>query len=420
MNLNLVLGLQFGDEGKGKFVDYLSKNADFIVRSNGGNNAGHTVVVGKNKYAFSMLPSGALYKKPILIAQGCVINPQVLLNEINVVEEHAGPIDLRIDPRCHVIMPYHILLDEATEQYKGENKMGSLKLGVGYCYEDKTNRAGIRMIDLLDKQVLAERINQIWDIKKSRIQDGYKHPFNLDKETIIAEYLDFGQQLKKYIKPVSEELIVAEESKNVLVETSQANYLDYSFGTYPYTVAYNTIASSSLSDIGLPPQSIEVLGVLRAYTIRVGNGPFPTEEHSEIGNFLRECGNEYGTVSKRPRRCGWLDLVMAKYSCRLNGVKEIAVTKLDVLSGLSELKVCVGYEVNGIVVETFNPVDSPLDKVRPIYQTLAGWKDDISKINSFDELPAECQKYVEFIESYLEVKAKFLSVGPEREQVIIR
>ncbi len=419
MTATVIIGLQFGDEGKGKFVDYLSQNSDIVVRTNGGNNAGHTIFVKNYKFSFSMLPCGALNEKEVLIAQGCVLNLQILINEIKLIKDLNKNLRLRIDPRCHIIMPYHILLDEATENYKGDKKMGSLKLGVGYCYEDKTNRSGIRIIDLLNKYIFIDKIDSVWEIKKSRILEGYKHPFNLDKDKIIKEYLDYAEQLKEYILPVTEYLLDNINKKNITLETSQASYLDYSYGTYPYTVAYNTISSAALVDIGLPPMELTVLGVIRAYCIRVGNGPFPTQQDNEVGEYLREKGNEYGTVSKRPRRCGWLDLKLVKYSCKLNGVNELALTKLDILSGLNKIKVCVGYKENNEEIKNFNPSLHSLDRVEPIYVELDGWEEDITKIKEYVDLPTNCKKYLDFIEKYLNRKIKYISVGPNRNQVII-
>ena len=419
MTTTLVIGLQFGDEGKGKFVDYLSQNSDIVVRTNGGNNAGHTILIDNNKFSFSMLPCGALNEKEVLIAQGCVLNLQILINEIKLIKNLNKDLRLRIDPRCHIIMPYHILLDEATENYKGDKKMGSLKLGVGYCYEDKTNRSGIRIIDLLNKDLFIDRINAVWEIKKSRIFDGYKYPFNLDKDKIINQYLDYAQQLKEYILPVTEYLLDNVDQKDITLETSQASYLDYSFGTYPYTVAYNTISSAALVDIGLPPMNINILGVIRAYCIRVGNGPFPTQQDNEVGEYLREKGNEYGTVSKRPRRCGWLDLKLVEYSCKLNGVNELALTKLDILSGLNKIKICVGYKENSKEIKDFNPSLHSLDKVEPIYVELDGWEEDITTMREYGDLPTNCKKYINFIEKYLNRKIDYISVGPNRDQVII-
>ncbi len=418
MKLNLVLGLQFGDEGKGKFVDYLSEINDYIVRSNGGNNAGHTIVINNKKYIFSILPCGSLYGKEVFIAQGCVIDPKVLLNEIDVVKETGKILKLRIDPRCHVVMPYHKILDKATENYKGKWKMGSLKLGIGYCYEDKTNRDGIRVLDILNKEKLTERVKKVWDIKKSRIIDGFKYKFDIHIKDVIEEYYAFGRKLKQYVGLVPEFLLKESSNKNILIETSQAHYLDYVFGTYPYTVGYNTIASAALAHIGLPPQEINVLGILRAYTIRVGNGPFPSEQDNEIGNKLRKNGNEYGTISKRPRRCGWLDLVLAKYACNMNGVRQIALTKIDILSGINELKICIGYQDGDKVVKDYDPTKIDLGSTNPVYETFKGWEEDITEVKNYKELPRNCKKYIEFIEQYLNVEVKYISVGPNRDQVI--
>lgn len=406
----ILLGLQFGDEGKGKIADFLGDRFDAGVRFNGANNAGHTVVVGENKLSLSHLPSSILSGHPVHIAQGCSINPLTLLREIEKVKVLISNFKLSIDPRCHVIMPYHIALDQASEEYRSQ-KVGSLKLGVGFSYEDKTNRDGIRLIDLLDKEVLASKISEVWELKKRRLEYVYGKPTKLEVSEIVEEYWKYGQLLKEYLRSVAEEIIENFNSKKYLFESAQAFYLDYSFGTYPFTVAYNTLASSVFPDVGLPPLSIDVLGIVRAYTIRVGSGPFPTEQDNEIGEKLREIGQEYGTVSKRPRRCGLLDLPMLKYAIKMNGVKEIALTKLDVLSSFENIRVCVSYDKPDHLSHAFD-----LAMAKPRYKDLPGWNTDITSVRKHTELPNNCQKFVQFIESELQIPVRIISVGPERNQ----
>lgn len=305
------------------------------------------------------------------------------------------------------------MLDQASENYRSQ-KVGSLKLGVGFSYEDKTNRDGIRVVDLLDEDILATKLEQVWNLKIHRLERVYGVKADLTIESIVKEFANYGRQLKPYISPVAEIVTENINKTKYLFESAQAFYLDYSFGTYPFTVAYHTLASSVYTGVGMPPNSIDVLGIVRAYTIRVGSGPFPTEQDNETGEKLRKIGNEYGTVSKRPRRCGWLDLPLLKYAIKMNGVKEIALTKLDVLSHFNEIKVCTEYDSNGNLVPDF----ADLSKVKPIYTSLDGWHEDITNITKWNELPTKCQKYVKFVEHELGVPVKIISVGPNRHQTI--
>lgn len=412
-NSTVLLGLQFGDEGKGKIVDYLATKYDAVVRFNGGNNAGHTVVVNSIRLPLSHLPSSALHQKKLYIAQGSSINPKVLINEIKILKSLGKDVNLSIDYRCHIIMPYHQLLDNLSEITK-KNKIGSLNLGVGYSYEDKTNREGIRLEHILNEDLLREKMKLIWDLKRNRIEKIYNHKYDLSFEQVFNEYKQYGQFLKEYTSKVSEEIIENWSKNSYLFESAQAFYLDYSFGTYPFTVAYNTIASSVFTGSGLPPLPIDVLGVVKAYSIRVGNGPFPTEQDNNDGDKLRLIGNEYGTVSKRPRRCGWIDLPLLKYAIKMNGVKSIALTKLDVLSHFNEIPICVNYK--SVTERSLNISD--LSQVTPEYQLLPGWNCDISSIRSFSRLPSKCKSYIRFIQTHLKVSIKYISVGQDRSQTI--
>lgn len=413
------MGLQWGDEGKGKFVDYLSGTFDGTVRYNGGNNAGHTVQVGDTTVHFSLIPSAALRGGLVYISQAVVINPQVLLKEINLLKKIGAQFDLKIDPRCHVVMPYHQLMDAASEQYKGNQKTGSLKLGIGFCYEDRTNRAGIRMVDLIDTRTLRQRLKAIWEIKRGRIENVYGSKFNLNVETVFRRYRRFGRLFKPYIFPVAEYFQDHFASHKFLFEAAQGTYLDFAFGSYPYTVGYHTTAAAALTDIGLPPVAIDVLGVVKAYTTRVGNGPFPTEQDNRIGQHLRQTGHEFGTVSHRPRRCGWLDLVLIENATKLNGVKTLALTKLDVLRGLSKIKLGTGYIFKGQKITRPPVSEREFARIRPQYKDFDGWEEDISSVRKFNRLPTNCRTYIKAIEDFLPMPIKFVSVGPDRNQTIV-
>ena len=401
----IVIGLQYGDEGKGRIVDYLGSKFDGVVRYNGANNAGHTIVLNSLKFPLSQLPCSVFNNNDLLIAQGCSINPEVLINEIKSLESLNIQVKLTIDYRCHIIMPYHQILDELTEKHK-TNKMGSLKLGVGYSYEDKTNREGIRLEDLLDISILKEKLTRNIAIKNDRIEKVFGTHSDLSLDSILSEFHKYGKYLEQYIGDVSEIILDGLDNKKYLFESAQSYNLDYAFGTYPYTVAYHTLASSVLTGVGLPPTDIDVLGIIRAYSIRVGNGPFPTEDTTSLGEQLRIIGNEYGTVSKRPRRCGWLDLPVIKKGLKINGVSRLALTKLDVLSHFKEIPVCTSY----------NQIDSNI--VEPNYKKCEGWNEDISGIRDLNKLPTNCRKYISLVEEQLGVPITLISVGAERESII--
>lgn len=414
----IIIGAQWGDEGKGKAVDILAKEADMVVRFNGGNNAGHTVVVNHEKFPLSLLPSGVLWQKKLLISQGVVITPEVLLAEIDFFQKRKIKVDLSIDFRANVVMPYHKLLDEATEISKGVKKVGSLKLGIGYCYEDRNNRHGIRMEDLVDPIVLREKLEAVFPRVKKRIETVFGYDVNITSEGIFQEYVTYGMKLKKYLADVSGIIYSSLSTKKVLFEGAHGTFLDGNFGTYPFTTAVNTISGSVFSYVGIPPQSILVLGVVKAYTTRVGGGPFPAELSGETGKYIQEKGNEFGTVSKRPRRCGWLDLVMLKYAKRLNGFRQIMLTKLDVLSGLHKIKIATHYKLRGKNVYSFPSSLHDVEQCNPVYESYTGWKEDISYITKFNNLPKNCQIYIKAIEKHLEVFVKYISIGPDRISVI--
>ena len=413
-----IVGLQWGDEGKGKIVDALASSFDYVVRWNGGNNAGHTVVLNGKKFPLSLVPSGVLQKKKLLIAQGVVINPKVLLDEISMLKNTGYAVDLIIDPRCHIVMPYHQLLDKATELWKGKNATGSLHLGIGYCYEDRNNRAGIRLEHLIRPKIFKELLTIIVPLKKSIIEKAYGMKTDLSVTKIFNEYSSYGKRLKHYISDVSLLVTHKRMTHSFLFEQAHGTMLDPVFGTYPYTVAPPTISPALFPSVGIRVMPIQVLGVAKAYTTRVGNGPFPTEISGKIGDQLRANGNEYGTVSKRPRRCGWLDLPLLRYAVRLNGCASLAVTKLDVLSGLPNIKICTTYRCQGRLLSEFPSEISLLPYCKPVYNTFKGWKDDISACKKRMSLPSNARACLSLLEKELGIPVRYISVGAERKALI--
>lgn len=416
----IIIGAQWGDEGKGKIVDYLARDADYIVRFNGGNNAGHTVVYKGEKFPLSLLPSGVLWGKKLLISQGVVINPKVLLDEIEFFRKRNTKIDLTIDFRTNIVMPYHGILDAATEESKGEKKVGSLKLGIGYCYEDRNNRQGIRLEDLINPSVFKDKLFSLFPQKKKRIEAVYNYQVLITPEEIYKEFKAYGQKLIKYVGDVSK--IVSENTKKskILLEGAHGTFLDGNFGTYPYTTAVNTISGSVFSYVGFPPQKLEVIGVVKAYTTRVGGGPFPTELFDRTGTYIQEKGGEFGTVSKRKRRCGWLDLPMLRLSHRLNGYTYFIITKLDVLSNLPTLKIADYYLINKRKVYELPSSLEDVLRAKPVYKIYKGWKEDISKVDKYHSLPKNCRVYLEAVEKKLGIPIKYISVGSERNAMIKR
>lgn len=419
-NPKVVIGAQWGDEGKGKIVDYLAKDADLVVRFNGGNNAGHTVVINGEKFPLSLLPSGVLRQKKLLISQGVVINPQVLLAEIDFFSGRGIHLDLTIDQRANIVMPYHQLLDAATEEAKGKHKVGSLKLGIGYCYEDRNNRQGIRLEELVNPKIFRIKLHEIFSLKRKRIECVYGCRVNLSEKSIFDEYTKYGKKLKKYMGDVSRIIFENLNKKDILFEGAHGVFLDGNFGTYPYTTAVNTISGAVFSYAGIPPRNLEVVGVVKAYTTRVGGGPFPTELNEDIGRQIGDRGMEYGTVSKRRRRCGWLDLPMLRLSHRLNGYNYLAVTKLDILTGLQKLKIARYYMIGRKKIFEFPSAETDVRKAVPFYKIFDGWTEDISSIKNYKDLPKNCLKYLEAIEKQLGIPIKYISTGADRQAVIIK
>jgi adenylosuccinate synthase len=414
----VVVGAQWGDEGKGKLVDVLAQHADVVIRYNGGNNAGHTVMVGDDVFKLSLLPSGVAQKKHLVIAQGCVVDPKVLLDEIQMIQEHHLPVHLSIDPRVHLVMPYHKALDRATELWKGKKATGSLHLGIGYCYEDKNNRFGIRLDDLFHPTILKEKIIMISSLHLKRIQMvyGQKEKFNIN--AIYHTYLLYGKKLKKYTEDTSILVEKAMKTKNVLFEGAHGTLLDPVFGTYPYTVAIHTISGGIFPYVGIAPQAVNSLGIVKSYTTRVGNGPFPTELHEATGETLRAKGHEFGTVSKRPRRCGWLDIPALRTATRLSGFTSLAITKLDVLSGLPSINVCVSYTINKKRYTEIPASTYEYEHCKPVYRRFRGWNKDLSGLTSWKDVPIEAKRYIHFIAKILHTPISYVSIGPKRNQIL--
>ncbi len=424
MSTYVVVGLQYGDEGKGKITDVLSAKSDYVVRFQGGDNAGHTVYVGDEKFVLHLLPSGVLQcKGKCIIANGVVVNPKAFLKEIGQIEEKGMKTDhVFISRRAHVIMPYHILLDTYREEEAGGTHIGTTKKGIGPCYEDKIARVGIRMVDLLNPEVLAEKIKKNLKIKNSLFEKYFDKP-TLEFDDIYNEFLELGQKLKDRIVDTEVELNQAiRDGKNILFEGAQAAMLDIDFGTYPYVTSSSPTTGGVCSGAGVPPTSLQnLIGVAKAYTTRVGEGPFPTELDNELGEKIRQIGFEFGATTGRPRRTGWLDLVTLKHATMINGINNLVITKLDVLSGIPTLKIATKYKTeDGKIIDYFTSSTTKLYNYEPIYEELEGWTEDITKVRSYDELPANAKKYIEFIENYLGINVYLVSVGPERSQNIIR
>ncbi len=423
MSVTALVGAQWGDEGKGKVIDILAEKSDVVVRSQGGNNAGHTVVVDGTTYKLRLIPSGILYDNKIcVIGNGIVLDPKALIGEMNEIKQSGKSLDgLRIDARAHVVLPYHIELDGLSEKMRGAGDIGTTKRGIGPCYMDKAERSGIRMCDFVDPDIFAKKLRANIEIKNKILTDVYGgRP--LDYDTVYSEYKEYARILAPYVTDASVLVYNAIRSgKNVLFEGAQGALLDIDVGTYPYVTSSHPTAGGFCIGTGIGPTLIdEVLGVCKSYTTRVGKGPFPTELENEIGDMIRQKGGEYGTVTGRARRCGWLDLVILRFAVRVNGLTSLAVNKLDTLSGIKQLKICTAYRRNGKIIEDF-PVDiSELDGCEPIYETLDGWDEDISGVKKFDDLPVAAKNYVRFIENKLGIKVAMVGVGPSRDQNLIK
>jgi adenylosuccinate synthase len=419
MSSVVVVGTQWGDEGKGKITDFLSENAEVIARYQGGDNAGHTIVIEGTKYKLHLIPSGIFYPEKIsVIGNGVVVNPKSLVKELAYLHDAGITTDnLRISDRAHVILPYHIKLDQLQEDAKGDNKIGTTIKGIGPAYMDKAARVGIRIADLLDKEIFAERLKTNLEQKNREFTKMYEvDPIAFDD--IFEEYYDYGQQIKKYVTDTSVILNDAlDAGKRVLFEGAQGVMLDIDQGTYPYVTSSNPVAGGVTIGSGVGPSKIsKVVGVCKAYTSRVGDGPFPTELNDEIGHQIREVGHEYGTTTGRPRRVGWFDSVVMRHSRRVSGLTNLSLNSIDVLTGLDEVKICVAYDLDGERIDYYPASLETLQRCTPIYETLPGWSEDITGVRHLDELPETAKNYVRRVSELVGVKISTFSVGPGRDQ----
>ena len=422
MAATVVLGAQWGDEGKGKVTDFFASSADYVVRFQGGNNAGHTIVVGDEKLALSLTPSGVLYPDCVpVIGSGCVVDLAFLKKELEMLNsKNVSTKKLAISPNAHVIMPYHKLLDELIEESLGENKIGTTKKGIGPCYADKIQRSGIRIQDLIDDEVFAEKVKTNVEEKNQLLTKIYgRNP--IDPNEIINEFKIYKEIINNHVKDTSLMISNAiKEGKNILFEGAQGTLLDIDHGTYPFVTSSNTSSANAAIGSGIGPLNLnKIVGVTKAYISRVGSGPFITEQKNDIGDYLIEKGAEFGVVTGRRRRCGWLDLISLKYSVRVNSLTELFITKLDVLSGLEEIKLGVGYMTGDKVITDYPYQQNVFYNAEPVYETYAGWSEDITSVRSFDNLPENAKKYITAIEDFIEIPITFISVGPERNQNIV-
>ncbi|ADY72680.1 Adenylosuccinate synthetase [Desulfurobacterium thermolithotrophum DSM 11699] len=425
MSTIAIVGTQWGDEGKGKIVDILSEKADYIVRFQGGNNAGHTVVIDGTKYILHLLPSGILHdEKKCILGNGMVIDLEGLLNEIEFIKKIGMSVEERIfvSERAHLILPYHKELDAASEKLKGNGSIGTTLKGIGPAYRDKAGRIGIRIADLRDEETFKEKLK--WNIREKELI--LKHVYNYDVSFDFDEVYSHTMRVYEKINPFVADTVsllnqAIDTGKKVLFEGAQATLLDIDVGTYPYVTSSNSSALGVTTGTGISPKKIEkIYGIAKAYTTRVGGGPFPTELKNNVGELLRARGHEYGSTTGRPRRCGWLDLFALKFSKMVNDLDGLIITKLDVLDAFDEIKVCIGYELNGEIIDYFPSTAKELSEVKPVYETLPGWKSKTTHIKRFEDLPKETQNFLKFIEDYLEVEIPVVSTGPQRDETIPR
>jgi adenylosuccinate synthase len=421
MSTVVLIGAQWGDEGKGKVTDFLAEKADMVVRYQGGNNAGHTVVVEDQEFKLHLIPSGILYSdKACIIGNGTVIDPAVLIEELKSLRARGVNTDnLRISPKAHVIMPYHQSIDAADEESKGNQKIGTTGRGIGPAYMDKAARVGIRMADLVDDEEFP-RVLENALAQKNRLLTEYYGVSGYDFNELLKEYQGYAQELLSYVEDVSVLVNGAiEQGKNVLFEGAQGTLLDLDHGTYPFVTSSHPVAASACLGTGIGPTKIDkVIGVAKAYVTRVGEGPFPTELSDATGEYIRKQGHEFGTTTGRPRRCGWFDAVVARYSARINGLDFLAITKLDVLSGLDTIKICTGYKYKGELLTEFPESRKVLSACEPNYEEYPGWKEDISGVQKFEDLPDTAQRYMQRLSEVSGVPVGIIGVGPRRSQTI--
>jgi len=423
MTVNIIVGTQWGDEGKGKITDLLSVDMDMVVRYQGGNNAGHTVVIGDKTFKLHLIPSGVFYKNVLcVIGNGVVIDLAVLLTELETLKNKGiAPDNLRISSQAHIILKYHRDLDTAQEKKKEAGRIGTTSRGIGPCYVDKYNRRGIRIGDLYNEKLLRSKLAWNLEEKEFMLNKFYGMSVSYDLDKLVAEYLSYGHEIKKYVVEESTSVIhkAIKEKKSILMEGAQGTMLDVDHGTFPYVTSSNPISGGSCTGAGVPPNAIDkIIGVVKAYVTRVGGGPFPTEIEGQMQENLREKGGEYGATTGRPRRCGWFDGVVMKHASKINGLTDLAVTKIDVLSGLDKIKICTAYEYNGKKIYDFPTDIYRLAKCTPVYEEMPGWKEDITKASSYDELPQNCKNYLDKLAELAECKISMVSVGPKRKQII--
>ena len=421
MPANIVVGSQWGDEGKGKIIDILASRAEVVVRSQGGNNAGHTVVNNGEVYKLHLIPSGILYPDTLcLIGAGVVLDPKDFISELDSLETRGiSTKNLKIDPRAQIVMPWHIQLDGLSEKFRGNSDIGTTKRGIGPAYMDKYERCGIRMYDLCHPDVLAEKIKATGNLKNKIITAVYGgEAYDLD--AVTAEYIEYGKRLASYMDDVSVLTYEADKAgKTIMFEGAQATLLDIDFGTYPYVTSSSPNSNYACQGSGLSPRKIDkVVSICKAYTTRVGEGPFPSELNNELGNQIREKGHEYGTVTKRPRRVGYLDLVLVKRNLIQSGSTSIALTLFDVLSDIDDLKICIGYELNGEIIDYIPSTIYEYDKCKPVYKDMKSFHID-ENVTSFNELPNEAKEYIRFIEDFTGVKVSILSIGKDRKKTLL-
>ena len=419
----VIVGTQWGDEGKGKIVDLLSEFADIVVRFQGGNNAGHTIVINGEQFISHLVPSGILQKKTCLIGNGVVVDPEVLVEELNNLESRGidvGSDIFKISEKAHIIMPYHKQIDLAREKKKGDKKIGTTGRGIGPCYEDKACRRGIRFVDLIDHEVFKENVTTVLEEKNFYLKH-YLSSETLDPDSIINQYKGYAKRLAPHVINISILMNQAtKENKQILFEGAQGTHLDIDHGTYPYVTSSNTVSGNACCGAGIGPKEITgVVGIVKAYTTRVGKGPFPTELFDEIGDAIQIKGVEFGATTGRKRRCGWLDAVLLRNSVRLNGLTGLVVTKLDVLGGLKSLKICTGYEYKGDIIHDFPASIKILEACKPVLETLPGWSEDISDVRKIDDLPKNAKNYLSRIEELTETPINIISVGPGRDETIM-
>jgi adenylosuccinate synthase len=425
MTALVAVGAQWGDEGKGKLVDWLAPKADLVVRFHGGNNAGHTLVVDGEQTVLHVVPAGVLNPGTVnLIGPGVVVDPGALLKELATLEERGvlrDPSRVRVSGRAHVILDWHLALDKAREEAARKNAIGTTGRGIGPAYEDKVTRRGIRMADLLDPKALRAAIDRLADQKNFELVEFYKGS-PIDADELFRKAVEWGKRLEPYIDHTTRTLDRAlRDGKNILFEGAQGTFLDIDHGTYPYVTSSNCVAGAVCAGAGIGPTHIDrVLGITKAYTTRVGGGPFPTEETGETGEMLRTAGSEFGATTGRPRRCGWLDVVMLREAATVNGFTALAINKLDILPGVDEIKVATAYRVDGKLSDDFPMTLREIETAEPVYETLPGWTEDLRECRNFEDLPRNAREYVDRIEALVGVPVEILSVGPGRDETIAR